>query len=125
MRVRYPAMRPLLFAGGASLLTLMGCSGGSSGMSTGSMSTTPPAMTLTADFDSIQANIFTPICAGCHSGPNPAANLSLDAAHSYNDLVNVPSTEEPTLDRVKPGDPTDSFLVIHLQKDGDGLPGNC
>jgi hypothetical protein len=124
MRVRYPAMRPLLLAGSASLLTLMGCSGGGSGMSTGSMPTTPPAMTLTADFDSIQANIFTPICAGCHSGPNPAANLSLDAAHSYNDLVNVPSTEEPALDRVKPGDPTDSFLVIHLQKDGDGAPAS-
>jgi hypothetical protein len=117
-------MRRLLLAGSASLLALMGCSGGNSGMSAASMptTTTPPTMTLTADFDSIQANIFTPICAGCHSGPNPAANLSLDAAHSYNDLVNVPSTEEPTLDRVKPGDPTNSFLVIHLQKDGDGAP---
>jgi hypothetical protein len=123
MLVRYPAMRPLLLAGGASLLALMGCSGGGSGMSTASMPTSPPMMTLTADFDSIQANIFTPFCAGCHSGANPAANLSLDAAHSYNDLVNVPSTEEPTLDRVKPGDPTDSYLVIHLQKDGgDGAP---
>jgi hypothetical protein len=124
MLVRHSAMRRLLMAGSASLLTLMGCSGGGSGMSTGSMPTTPPAMTLTADFDSIQANIFTPICAGCHSGANPPANLSLDAAHSYNDLVNVPSTEEPTLDRVKPGDPTDSFLVIHLQKDGDGAPAS-
>jgi len=71
-----------------------------------------------------QANIFTPICAGCHGGANPAANLSLDAAHSYNDLVNVPSTEEPTLNRVKPGDPTNSFLVIHMQKDGDGAPAS-
>jgi hypothetical protein len=124
MLVRYSAMRRLLLAGSASLLALMGCSGGNSGMSAGSMPTTPPAMTLTADFESIQANIFTPICAGCHSGPNPAANLSLDAAHSYNDLVNVPSTEEPTLDRVKPGDPTNSFLVIHLQKDGDGAPAS-
>jgi hypothetical protein len=124
MLVRYSAMRRLLLAGSASLLALMGCSGGNSGMSAASMPTTPPAMTLTADFDSIQANIFTPICAGCHSGANPAANLSLDAAHSYNDLVNVPSTEEPTLDRVKPGDPTNSFLVIHLQKDGDGAPAS-
>jgi hypothetical protein len=124
MLVRYSAMRRLLLVGSASLLALMGCSGGNSGMSASSMPTTPPAMTLTADFDSIQANIFTPICAGCHSGPNPAANLSLDAAHSYNDLVNVPSTEEPTLDRVKPGDPTNSFLVIHLQKDGDGAPAS-
>jgi hypothetical protein len=115
-------MRLLLIAGTTSLLAL-GCSGGGSGMSTGSMPASPATMTLTADFDSIQANIFTPFCAGCHGGANPAANLNLDATHSYNDLVNVPSTEEPTLDRVKPGDPTDSYLVIHLQKDGgDGAP---
>jgi hypothetical protein len=122
MLVLYPAMQWLLLAGSASLLVLIGCSGGGSGMGAGSMPTSPPTTALTADFESIQANIFTPICAGCHSGSNPPANLSLDAAHSYNDLVNVPSTEEPTLDRVKPGDPTDSFLVIHLQKDGDGAP---
>jgi hypothetical protein len=91
-------------------------------MSPDSTMTVPPP--LTADFDSIQTNIFTPICAGCHSGPNPAANLNLDAAHSYSDLVNVPSTEEPTLDRVKPGDPSDSFLVIHLTEDGDGAPAS-
>src|ERR1700733_509159 len=124
MLVRYPAMQPLLIAGSASLLALIGCSGGGSGMSAASMPTSPAMTPLTADFDSIQANIFTPICAGCHGGANPAANLSLDAAHSYNDLVNVPSTEEPMLDRVKPGDPMDSFLVIHLQKDGDGAPAS-
>ena len=86
------------------------------------MMTVPPP--LTADFDSIQTNIFTPICAGCHSGASPAANLNLDAEYSYNDLVNVPSTEEPALDRVKPGDPANSYLVIHLQKEGDGAPAS-
>jgi hypothetical protein len=106
----------------AILLGLTSCSGGQNGMSPDSTMTIPPP--LTADFDSIQANIFTPICAGCHSGPNPAADLNLDAAHSYNDLVNVPSTEEPMLDRVKPGDPADSFLVIHLKSDGDGAPAS-
>ena len=106
----------------AILLMLTACSGGQTGMSPDSTMTIPPP--LTADFDSIQTNIFTPICAGCHGGATPAANLNLDAAHSYNDLVNVPSTEEPTLDRVKPGDPADSFLVIHLEKDGDGAPAS-
>lgn len=85
------------------------------------MTVQPP---LTADFDSIQTNIFTPICAGCHGGASPAANLNLVAGHSYNDLVNVPSTEEPTLDRVKPGDPANSYLAIHLQKEGDGATSN-
>jgi hypothetical protein len=121
MLVRYTALPYRLWTGSILSLTLMGCSGGDSGMS--AAATNPPSM-LTADFDSIQANIFTPICSGCHGGANPAANLSLDAAHSYNDLVNVPSTEQPMLERVKPGDPTDSFLVIHLQKDGDGAPAS-
>jgi hypothetical protein len=122
MFIKFPAVRHLRSSGSALLLAVAGCSGGNDGMSMQPMASDPPAMMLTADFDSIQANIFTPICAGCHSGANPAANLNLDAAHSYNDLVNVPSTEEPTLDRVNPGDPTDSYLVIHLQKDGDGAP---
>jgi hypothetical protein len=100
-----------------SLLLLTACSGGGSAMTMAPASANPM---LTADFDSIQANIFTPICSGCHSGADASANLQLDAAHSYNDLVNVPSTEQPMLDRVKPGDSAHSYLVIHLQKDGDG-----
>jgi hypothetical protein len=104
------------------LFVLTSCSGGQTGMGAGStMTAAPPLM---ADFDSIQTNIFTPICSGCHGGPNPAANLDLEAAHSYDDLVNVPSTERPTLDRVKPGDPANSFLVIHMQSDGDGAPAS-
>jgi hypothetical protein len=118
MLFRCTAMPHLL--GSMSLLALMSCSGGGSGMNSGAGS--PPSTMLTADFDSIQANIFTPICSGCHGGANPAENLNLDAAHSYNDLVNVPSTEEPSLVRVKPGDPAHSFLAIHLQQDGDGAP---
>jgi hypothetical protein len=39
----------------------------------------------------------------------------LDAAHSYNLLVNVPSTEVPTLLRVKPGDPTNSYIIQKLE----------
>lgn len=122
MFTKHRAVWRLRSPGGALLLAMTGCSGGNHGMNTEPMSANPPSMTLSADFDSIQANIFTPLCAGCHGGANPAENLNLDAAHSYNDLVDVPSTEEPTLDRVKPGDPTDSYLVIHMQKEGDGAP---
>ena len=108
MFTKHPAVWRLRSSGGALLVAMTACSGGNNGMSMNSMDPSPPSMMLTADFDSIQANIFTPICAGCHGGASPAANLNLDAEHSYNDLVNVPSTEEPTLDRVKPGDPMDS-----------------
>jgi hypothetical protein len=104
---------------GVSLL-LSACSGGQSGVSPDVTMTIPPP--LTADFESIQTNVFTPICSSCHSGANPPANLNLDAAHSYANLVNVPSSEQPELDRVKPGDPDNSFLIIHMKNDGDGAP---
>jgi hypothetical protein len=79
----------------------------------------PPDQTLTATFASIQANIFTPICTKCHSGPAAPQGLQLDAQHSYALLVGVPSTESPALLRVKPGDPDSSYIVQKLE----GAPG--
>jgi len=121
MVARSSVVRRARWTGAAPLLMMVACGGGSG--STAS-SLVPPASgqstPLMATFDSIQANIFTPLCATCHSGPNPSANLNLDAAHSYNDLINVPSTEQPAIVRVKPGDPMNSFLVQHIQSEGDG-----
>lgn len=69
---------------------------------------------LSADFQSIQDNVFTPICTRCHIGANAPEGLQLDQAHSYALLVGVPSAEVPTVLRVKPGDPTDSYLIQKL-----------
>jgi hypothetical protein len=70
---------------------------------------------LTADFQSIQDNVFTPICTRCHSGANAPEGLQLDEAHSYALLVGVPSAEVPSVLRVKPGDPADSYLIQKLE----------
>jgi hypothetical protein len=70
---------------------------------------------LSADFDAIQANVFTPICSVCHAGATAPQGLMLDAAHSYNLLVNVPSTEVPGILRVKPGDPANSYIIQKLE----------
>lgn len=83
---------------------------------------------LSADFESIQENIFTPICSVCHAGATAPEGLRLDAADSYNLLVGVPSTEVPSLDRVKPGDPTDSYIIQKLQGHaavGAQMPDGC
>jgi hypothetical protein len=129
MFAKYPAIRHLRWASAASVLMLGACGGDSMPNSAApAPSSTPPMMPasgsspppLMATFDSIQANIFTPICAGCHGGANPPENLNLDATHSYNDLINVPSTEDPSIVRVKPGSPSQSYLVLHIQKEGDG-----
>jgi len=70
---------------------------------------------VTADFQSIQDNVFTPICSKCHIGGGAPEGLQLDAAHSYNLLVGVPSAEQPNLLRVKPGDPDDSYMVRKIE----------
>jgi hypothetical protein len=70
---------------------------------------------LTANFSSIQANVFTPICATCHAGASAPHGLRLDAANSYALLVGVPSGEEPSILRVKANDPNNSYLVQKIQ----------
>jgi len=102
-----------------------GCTAGSgagldqNGQPIGSTDGTPP---LTADFTSIQANVFTPICTKCHSGAGAPQGLQLDAAHSYSLLVGVPSAEEPNLLRVKAGDPDNSYIIRKLEG-GPGIVG--
>ena len=74
---------------------------------------------ISADFQSIQDNVFTPICAQCHIGASAPQGLQLDAAHSYQLLVGVASNEQPSLLRVKPGDPDSSYMYQKIT----GAPG--
>jgi mono/diheme cytochrome c family protein len=59
--------------------------------------------------------IFTNNCASCHSGGGAPQGLQLDAGSSYADLVNVASSEVPSLKRVKPGDDDNSYLVHKIE----------
>jgi hypothetical protein len=100
----------------ASLLAA--CAGSGQGLDANGNPTgaggTPPEQ-LTADFKSIQDNVFTPICTRCHSGAAAPEGLQLDEAHSYALLVGVASAEQPSSDRVSAGDPDSSYLVLKLQ----------
>jgi len=53
-------------------------------------------------------------CGGCHGGPSTAQYAGLkdldNPALAYSRIVNVPSTELPTMDRIEPGDHTLSYL---------------
>jgi hypothetical protein len=78
---------------------------------------------------SIQDTVFTPRCAGCHSGLGaslPGAMNLTSAAASRAALVNVPSLEQPALNRVTPGNPNDSYLTRKLEGGpsitGDRMP---
>jgi len=88
----------------------------------------PPPPPLSADFDSIQDNVFTPICSVCHAGGGAPEGLSLAAGDSYALLVGVPSTEVPSLLRVKPGDPDNSYIIQKLEGHaavGKQMPFGC
>jgi len=97
---------------------LVGCAGNGNGLDangtpvgSGGGGGTP----LTADFASIQANVFTPICSKCHIGASAPEGLQLDADHSYALLVGVASGEQPAVLRVEPGDPDSSYIIRKLQ----------
>ena len=68
-----------------------------------------------SDFQEIQDTVFTPICTQCHIGANAPQGLRLDAANSYAMLVNVASHEVPSLLRVNPGNPDQSYIVHKIE----------
>ena len=75
--------------------------------------------TLQSTFQSIQDNVFTPVCTGCHAGAAAPLGLRLDEGASYALLVNAPSAEVPALQRVQPGNPDASYLIQKLEGTAD------
>lgn len=99
------------------LLALAGCAGNGEGLDANGrpIGSGGGDGTLTPDFASIQANVFTPICTQCHVGASAPQGLRLDAGNSYGALVGVASSEQTGLLRIKPGDPDNSYLVQKLE----------
>jgi len=88
----------------------------------------PPSRTITvnpaataATLTQVQTAIFTPSCAGCHSGSGAPAGLVLSAGSAFSNLVNVPATTIPGT-RVIPGNSAGSALVIQLTTNGHHTP---
>ena len=115
-------MRKLFCATLLSVACIVGCAGNGDGLNqnglpimTGSTGSGP----ITPDLQSIEDNVFTPICSKCHIGASAPEGLQLDAAHAYNALVGVPSVEEPSFLRVNPGNPDESYMVLKIE----GAPG--
>ncbi len=104
---------------GAAALAAAGCGGGSGeGLDSNGRPLSEGGAgngTLTATFSSIQANVFTPRCTGCHAGASAPQGLRLDAGGSYALLVGVASAEVPSLQRVAAGNPDQSYLVQKLE----------
>jgi hypothetical protein len=96
----------------AALLALAACGGGGGGEDA-----PPPPAGLQPTLASIQANVFTPICAdsGCHATPG-MNGLNLDnVGISSSNLITVPAFYGNGLVRVVPGDSGNSFLIQKLE----------
>lgn len=66
----------------------------------------------------IQTQAFAQMCSGCHSGPTSSdlpSGMDLSSANaSFNALVDVPSLQVGTLNRVTPNDTANSYLIQKL-----------
>ena len=96
---------------------------GNVGTSPAVQATVGPVVTLTQ----LQAQVFTPLCSGCHNGSQPAGgplpgSQNLTAGNTFSNLVGVASLEQPGLLRVKPNDPDNSYL-IHKVEGTAGITG--
>jgi hypothetical protein len=123
--VRYTVLLSLVVGAAA------GCAGNGEGLDANGqpIGSAPPGApppgspSVTPDFQSIQDNVFTPICTQCHIGAGAPQGLQLDEAHSYALLVGIPSAEQPNVLRVSPGNPDDSYLVRKLEGPSAGISG--
>ncbi|GFE80495.1 hypothetical protein GCM10011487_24950 [Steroidobacter agaridevorans] len=94
---------------------LAACAGDGSGLDENGRPEGESSGTLQPNFQSIQDNVFTPVCTGCHAGAAAPLGLRLDEGASYALLVNAPSVEVPSLQRVQPSNPDASYLIQKLE----------
>jgi hypothetical protein len=59
---------------------------------------------------------------GCHG--SGAGGMTLSLGGEFTPLIDVPSSEVPTLERVKPGDPEQSYVYRKLACES-GIVGSC
>ena len=98
----------------ASVLTVLGLAvacGGDDGTSPENGNGNNPP-TLSGDVQPIlTANCTT----GCHGGAQPILGQNLSEGQTIASTVNVASSELPTMDRIEPGEPDNSYLVNKIQ----------
>jgi len=78
----------------------------------------------TATFSGSVEPIFTMTCAtaSCHTGASAPQGMDLSAGNAYSNVVAVASTELPTMERVSPNAPLESYLV-HKLRGSQGVVG--
>lgn len=88
--------------------------------------------TGSARLSAIQEEVFDQHCVNnCHETLNAAENLQLSELKSFKNLVNTPSQQITTINRVVPGEPDRSYLIMKLEGEprfkiwGEQMPLNA
>jgi mono/diheme cytochrome c family protein len=70
-----------------------------------------------ATLSQLQADVFTPRCAVCHTGGGSSlpGSMNLTAGNTFANLVNVGSRQVSGATRVVPGDAANSYLIRKLE----------
>jgi hypothetical protein len=82
-----------------------------------------------ATFTRVQNEIFTPTCAsiGCHDPLGQQSQMILSSGRAYAQIVNQASVEMPSVARVRPNDPDNSYLyrkITGVNITGERMPLN-
>jgi hypothetical protein len=85
----------------------------------------PDTLVPTPSFAANVVPIFEKRCSigGCHSLATQQAGLVLTANEAYASLVGVPSTRIPSMVRVRPSQPSQSWLVTMIEDDDTARQG--
>ena len=85
----------------------------------------PDTLVPTPSFSTNVVPIFQKRCAvgGCHSIATHQAGLTLDSTQAYESIVGVPSTLQPSAQRVVPLEPSQSWLVTMIGADDAARQG--
>ncbi len=75
-------------------------------------------------WSSIQSLVVGPTCASCHGGSGGLSGLG-DCQTGHASLVDIASSELPTMDRVEPGDPATSWLMHKLDGTHGAFTAQC
>ena len=100
------------------LLLLVGCG------KLKELPTEPEPIDPTATLTRVQTEVFTPTCGalGCHDPLGRQEGMILTTGRSYTNTVGVASNQMPSLMRVTPSDPANSYLYRKIV--GSGITGD-
>ena len=103
-----------------AFLTLIGCAENITESAPTVFDNGSGVQSIRAKFSSIQDSVFTPLCASgnCHGG---AVRPELTAGKAYAQIVNVPNSQNPGLDRIEPEFPEQSYLLLKIS--GENILG--